>query len=494
MSQHTGLSDTSTPYNDFDHVWEALEKARSIRAHARRSVVAFLSHKHRDYEAAKKIRDVLRVHSAGRIEVFMSEQIPKGDDWQEKIEAALYDSDWFLLLFSGVDDDWSWCHQETGIFRGMTYPKRQRLVVLYPPNVELPKPLQRYQAVKCAPPRRGQPDDLDQFFRDLFGEPAYPGFEPINLVFAKEDSGARQNAAAMIIGAVGRLVVNAIEPDNIMIVHVPDINAMNPAGFPDGSEILPGSSSLRMFEVGDTGFCWKEFLGVLEESLRVRLNESLWPVVYEACSESVRRRRIMPVHAVFRAPADQKNYRPVLTRIEVTGDNSAIFRINFVPAAVSNQADVRHKSVARIFTALNLAHRFRWEIIDPYRNPERLQEFLDHDRACSAVHGNAPNGAAGLGKLWEAVRLIEIEAQNRGVYDCEKLPQDFGPPNEARVRDMFLVWEEKRQLLEQAARADDIASFAGVLRELDPINVEFVSMTSQRLTELVRADAGNQGE
>lgn len=207
MSQHTGLAEAPASYNGFGHVWEAVEQARSRRALARRSIVVFLSHKHRDYEAAKKIREVLRLHSAGKIDVFMSEQIPKGDDWQEKIEEALYGADWFLLLFSGVDDDWSWCHQESGIFRGMTYPKRQRLVVLHPSNVELPRPLHRYQAVKCAPPRRGQPDDLDQFFRELFGKPAYPGFEPINPVFADEDTESRSNAAAKIIEAVGRLVV-----------------------------------------------------------------------------------------------------------------------------------------------------------------------------------------------------------------------------------------------------------------------------------------------
>ena len=35
-----------------------------------------------------------------------------------------------------------------------------------------------------------------------------------------------------------------------------------------------------------------------------------------------------------------------------------------VQVAAGTQAEVRDKSVARIFTALNLSHRFRWEIID----------------------------------------------------------------------------------------------------------------------------------
>jgi hypothetical protein len=41
-----------------------------------------------------------------------------------------------------------------------------------------------------------------------------------------------------------------------------------------------------------------------------------------------------------------------------------------------------------------------------------------------------------------------------------------------------------------AAAADGkIATFARVLGELDPINVEFISLASQHLGELVRADA-----
>jgi hypothetical protein len=39
--------------------------------------------------------------------------------------------------------------------------------------------------------------------------------------------------------------------------------------------------------------------------------------------------------------------------------------------------------------------------------------------------------------------------------------------------------------------AGDVATFAQVLRELDPINVEFISLAARRLGELVRADASH---
>jgi hypothetical protein len=54
---------------------------------------------------------------------------------------------------------------------------------------------------------------------------------------------------------------------------------------------------------------------------------------------------------------------------------------------------------------------------------------------------------------------------------------------------MFPLWNEKRAALERAAADGDIANFARGLAELNPVNVEFISLASQRLGELVRADA-----
>ena len=124
--------------------------ARAQRARERQFIQVFLSHKQKDHSAATIIGGVLRANSAGRIEVFMAEEIEKGADWQQTIERELYSSDWFLLLFTGVEeDDWSWCHHEAGVFCGMMYPDANCVVVLYPPKVTLPDPLKKYQAVKC---------------------------------------------------------------------------------------------------------------------------------------------------------------------------------------------------------------------------------------------------------------------------------------------------------------------------------------------------------
>jgi hypothetical protein len=208
-----------------------------------------------------------------------------------------------------------------------------------------------------------------------------------------------------------------------MLIHVPDHTSMvKQSSFPVETRILAGSDALGLFDLGyDGDFAWSEFQEALSEEFRTCLQESLWPALVKACSESIRSRRVASTHAVLRSPMDGRNYTPVLNRVEISGNNSAAFHITFMQVAAGTQAAVRDKSVAN---------------------------------AKSAGQGGngAPAGdAGGLGAIWEAIRLIETESRNRGVYDEAALPTDFGP-DEDRVRRMFPLWHEKRALLERRRR------------------------------------------
>jgi hypothetical protein len=161
----------------------AATEAKARRALQRGRINIFLSHKHKDLKAVQEIRKVILDAGGDRLGVFMSENITKGEEWQDEIEKALFDSDWFLLIFTGTDDkDWSWCHHEAGIFRGMNHLSAKRIVVFYPPpNVKLPEPLKKYQSVKC---QKEQYDDIYRFFENVFGAEPYPNFGSINKFFA----------------------------------------------------------------------------------------------------------------------------------------------------------------------------------------------------------------------------------------------------------------------------------------------------------------------
>jgi hypothetical protein len=285
-----------------------------------------------------------------------------------------------------------------------------------------------------------------------------------------------------------------LTPTDVLKIYVRNADALDDQwGFPFDTQIRRGSGALRLFELAERDYSWLEFQDRLEPEFRESLHQSFWPAIYSACVKSIKSRRLLSTHTVMRSPADGRHYMPMISRVETSGDHSATFHITFVHVAAGTRSEVRAKSVSRIFAALNLAHRFRWEIIDPYRDLDRLQRFVDHHRERSrdpsANRAGAGTGSGGLAVIWEAIRLIETESINRGVYDEEALPRDFGPGAEGRVRAMFPMWQEKRQQLEQAVPVGDVATFARVLAELDPLNVEFISLASQRLGDLVRADA-----
>jgi hypothetical protein len=67
----------------------ALLEAKAQRAKTRGHIRVFLSHKQKDYNAAKVIHEILELKSAEKIKVSMSENIEKGDDWQMQIEKEL---------------------------------------------------------------------------------------------------------------------------------------------------------------------------------------------------------------------------------------------------------------------------------------------------------------------------------------------------------------------------------------------------------------------
>ena len=71
-----GLADAPAQYQgkpngaNLDDAFSAIKEAKSRRARERHLIRVFLSHKKKDFKDANQIRDVLRINSAGRIDVF----------------------------------------------------------------------------------------------------------------------------------------------------------------------------------------------------------------------------------------------------------------------------------------------------------------------------------------------------------------------------------------------------------------------------------------
>ena len=79
---------------------------------------AFLSHKSHHASAAHALSNALSIVLATN-EIFMAEEIDRGDDWRTSIDRALDEAKCFLLLYTDPKLDWSWCFYEAGAFAKM---------------------------------------------------------------------------------------------------------------------------------------------------------------------------------------------------------------------------------------------------------------------------------------------------------------------------------------------------------------------------------------
>ena len=106
----------------------------------------FLSHKSQHSSAAETLRDALSV-VFGRDEIFLAEEIEKGDDFREAIDKALGEAKCFLLLYTDPQLDWSWCFYEAGAFAKMKGRPERPVFCLHPADVAAPSPLANLQTI-----------------------------------------------------------------------------------------------------------------------------------------------------------------------------------------------------------------------------------------------------------------------------------------------------------------------------------------------------------
>lgn len=194
--------------------------------------------------------------------------------------------------------------------------------------------------------------------------------------------------------------------------------------------------------------------------------------------DSIRYRSPQPIFSVLRSIENGRQYQPVIERI-VIFNNEVEVRIKFVLCSVPDIRGIKNSPIRRLMTALTLANRFRWEIIEV---------FGDEDEMSAAIGEIGGDVDKLLGQILERMNYMEKEALERGVYDRENLPLDFGSrgsPEYSRVYYMFDYWERVRKELEAAIKAGDVHTVSEKMRGMKPINREFVGLALRALESKV---------
>ena len=320
----------------------------------------FFSYKNKDEDTARRIVNILRKYSAGKLEITYMADFPTevaGKPWRDEIRHGVEQANWFMLLLPDPREDWDWCLYETGLFeRELT--KADKLLCLHHPEVEMPKAIKDYQGIKtdCA--------GVEKLLRMIFlKDNPIPGMDAINPAISDD------------IPSIAEKIVNAVHPpqkDRFRRRFAPwvklQVTGARDLTDQDGLDIARiediNSKALKLFGKLDKPATWGELRSGIEEWER----DSRWrKELLQTINGVANNRQCKPVHAVFQS-GHGKTYRPLLFAIDRSGEYGPIvaYHINFLEDVSAIDTKAFPRRMATLVTLLRLAIRFRWEVLEPF--------------------------------------------------------------------------------------------------------------------------------
>jgi len=228
----------------------------------------FISHKIIDQELAETVRDRLLAFGNDRMEIFLSEQVPIGETWSDKIHKALKHSDWLIFIYTDPSRGWDWCLYETGFFAGNAQASgSNRLVCLYAKGVDIPDPVKGWQAVQA------DEKSIENLLRQVYTQQPREGVKPIR----KDDN---SSYALKWYAESAKLIAESLMPAPKiehysrylkLTLNKEQVDAFRKTGgttLPDGV-IIDGDFSdnaLSLFDLKQGSFEWSDFADTLEQN------------------------------------------------------------------------------------------------------------------------------------------------------------------------------------------------------------------------------------
>ena len=441
----------------------AIKKLRP--ALAAKTVYVFFSYKKKDERAAVAVVNALRKFSAGKLRISyqadFTEEIA-GKQWRDKIRDEVCRANWFILLLPDPSDDWDWCLYETGIFDRQP-TSADRLICLHHPDTKIPSPIEDYHSVPATIP------EVEKFLRMVYlNSNPVPGMKAINTSI--EDD----------IPTIAEEIVEAIRPPRKGIVHQtfePFVNLKidnaakleDKEGLDDAVLLQANAQALDAFGFIQRPATWGELRsGIQEHGGDGRWREELFHVVRKVAQG----RKFYPIQAVFHT-SDGKTYRPLLNAVDRTGSRGPINSFNLIfseEVGVLNSTSMPEE-VSTLVTLLRMTFRFRWEVLEKYGKRDLSEDDIE--------------------RIENAILRMEVEAESRGIVDQEAVTRIFQPSDADRLNAMFSHWATLRNrsdgsgILDVAIANKDKETISKLLREMIPMNQEFLELATGRFSALV---------
>lgn len=432
----------------------------------------FISHRAEDGDLAAMVRDKLQLLNDGHLDIYVFEERPGGEDYRRGIEEQISNAHVFLFLYTFERDDWKWCIYEAGIFKGVSRGAQSRhLICIKNHSIgKAPSPLDNlsyYNSKKSS---------LRRFFDDLL----YNGAFSCGMRISDDLHTQRKS----LLGTACREIHNLYEEKSVDVVFFARRIGVGPISTSRGSStplsdarITSSIETLRLLGLRRTNLRWNHLRERFSNKEEVTWIEDLEKFFITQGSGEVPENLGADRQVMTRFSRDGRTYIPILSRIEYKDHLPQKCYVSFVEdrqdddpyRASLDGVPSRHKAIIRL---LNLARRFRWDILEP-----TITTMRRLDLSTTEIQEQYRN-------VFEHLEVLEREAKEYNLMVEEIVADCFPIEQRDSIREMFASYFVHKAELSKGFEEEDRELVLQALDALRAMNKKFLVIATMMYTKL----------
>ena len=434
----------------------------------------FISHRSEYAELVKALKAVIQETAQGQINVFISEDIPKADDWRDELEKNLREAENLFLIYGAPYEDWSWCFYETGYFAAQPAceGRERRIFCVKRKEIPVPSPLNHLQAV-------ADEKELIRVLIDIYRQS--------KIDFDANDLHERvKNIGRRLFGKIAEL-----RGYSRVVVSINNEEFDRATGVPADAIIESDTTTItQLFGLAASKVQWGE---IIRNADSLTGNEKVffekWLAETAKVIRAGRENSVVAPQTVLIARRGGKRYRLLLYHMRRQGNDVSVFE--FMAVDEVGGPSVRLPSpLLSILTAIRMGFCFRYELIDEFADLD-WEGLSPGERLCR------------VGEFQTVLQNLLAESDARGNVDIseQNFYSAFDRVSAARMRKLIATWDPIHAelaltlgILGDAKISKDVAAaniqrFRDSLEALRILNLEFLSRSCDCVAKMISVPA-----
>ena len=431
----------------------------------------FISHRAEYGKLVHELERAIEKNSRGKIDVFISEEIPRGATWRAEIEAQLQNAESLFLVYGAPYEDWSWCFYEAGYFAALAAREKntsRRIYCIARPDVPPPGPLSDLQMVTDA-------NQLVEALNDIYRRNAVD-YSPVEL-----RAGIRQMSKALF----GTLAEYTTYPRIYFTANDADFSSSK--GIPPGALMRGEEVAMNdLFGIAKASVKWEDIVATDSGSdlTQEQVFRSKWIEETSNIVLAARENKFIAPQTVLIGRGGRR-FRFLLYGARLQGDGIYCCEFLAIDEVGGPPALGLSRQLLSLLTSIRMGFRFRYELIEHF--PNDFDELSEEDRQ------------ARIQEIPRIIGNLTTESDARGNVSLEDLLSGFDDFESARVRKLCSQWPvlqkemyralgvsaDGKVVTDQGLRGANIERFRVAFDALRLMNIEFLSRCCCRVSRIM---------